>query len=105
METGRFVATPTVASGSRPPLTTFPAEGMHKHFRMIAISEFMKSQGYAPSHAEHTRIPGIWKKLGTLYNLPALDERVRGTGAQFHPLLLTFNLHNVGRLPNSRYFR
>ncbi|OJJ49895.1 hypothetical protein ASPZODRAFT_128454 [Penicilliopsis zonata CBS 506.65] len=42
---------------------------------MIAISEYMKSQGYAPSHAEHTRIPGIWKKLGTLYNLPALDER------------------------------
>ncbi|RDW76709.1 uncharacterized protein DSM5745_06701 [Aspergillus mulundensis] len=49
--------------------------GMHKHFRMVAISEFMKSQGYAPSHAEHTRIPGIWKKLGSLYNLPALDER------------------------------
>ncbi|PYH79094.1 CT20-domain-containing protein [Aspergillus uvarum CBS 121591] len=49
--------------------------GMHKHFRMIAISEFMKSQGYAPANAEHTRIPGIWKKLGTLYNLPALDER------------------------------
>ncbi|KAL4795648.1 chromatin modification-related protein EAF7-domain-containing protein [Aspergillus venezuelensis] len=49
--------------------------GMHKHFRMVAISEFMKTQGYAPSHAEHTRIPGIWKKLGTLYNLPALDER------------------------------
>ncbi|RAK98656.1 uncharacterized protein BO80DRAFT_479554 [Aspergillus ibericus CBS 121593] len=49
--------------------------GMHKHFRMLAISEFMKSQGYAPAHAEHTRIPGIWKKLGTLYNLPALDER------------------------------
>ena len=44
---------------------------------MIAISEFMKNQGYAPSSAEHTRIPGIWKKLGTLYNLPALDERVR----------------------------
>jgi hypothetical protein len=22
------------------------------------------------------RIPGIWKKLGTLYNLEALDERV-----------------------------
>ena len=51
-------------------------KGIHKHFRMIAISEFMKSQGYAPSHAEHTRIPGIWKKLSTLYNLPALDERV-----------------------------
>ncbi|THC96160.1 hypothetical protein EYZ11_004381 [Aspergillus tanneri] len=49
--------------------------GMHKHFRMIAISEFMKSQGYAPSNAEHTRIPGIWKKLQTLYNLSGLDER------------------------------
>ena len=49
---------------------------------MIAISEFMKSQGYAPSHAEHTRIPGIWKKLSTLYNLPALDERVSYDGAE-----------------------
>ncbi|WEW55901.1 hypothetical protein PRK78_001336 [Emydomyces testavorans] len=47
--------------------------GMHKHFRMLAISEHMKSQGYATD--EHTRIPGIWKKLGTLYNLAALDER------------------------------
>lgn len=53
---------------------------MHKHFRMIAISEFMKSQGYAPSHSDHTRIPGIWKKLSTLYNLPALDERVSDDG-------------------------
>ncbi|KAH8698427.1 chromatin modification-related protein EAF7-domain-containing protein [Talaromyces proteolyticus] len=49
--------------------------GIHKHFRMIAISEYMKSQGYAPVHDEHTRIPGIWKKLNSLYNLPALDER------------------------------
>lgn len=49
---------------------------MHKHFRMLAISEYMRSQGYAPADAEHTRIPGIWEKLGTLYNLPALDERV-----------------------------
>lgn len=48
---------------------------MHKHFRMLSISEHMRSQGYAPSEAEHTRIPGIWKKLETLYNLPGLDER------------------------------
>ncbi|TPX24164.1 hypothetical protein DIZ76_013507 [Coccidioides immitis] len=47
--------------------------GMHKHFRMLAISDHMKSQGYATD--EHTRIPGIWKKLDSLYNLPALDER------------------------------
>lgn len=46
---------------------------------MLAISEYLKSQGYAPAHEEHTRIPGIWKKLGTLYNLPALDERVSST--------------------------
>ncbi|BCR86403.1 uncharacterized protein ACHE_30390A [Aspergillus chevalieri] len=49
--------------------------GMHKHFRMIAISEFLKTQGYAPANADHTRIPGIWRKLSTLYNLAALDER------------------------------
>ncbi|KAJ5135409.1 uncharacterized protein N7515_004687 [Penicillium bovifimosum] len=49
--------------------------GLHKHFRMLAISEYLKSQGYAPSTAEHMRIPGIWKKLRSLYNLEALDER------------------------------
>lgn len=53
---------------------------MHKHFRMIAISEFLKTQGYAPANALHTRIPGIWRKLNTLYNLPALDERVSVSG-------------------------
>lgn len=42
---------------------------------MLAISDYLKSQGYAPSTAEHMRIPGIWKKLGSLYNLEALDER------------------------------
>ncbi|KAJ5351438.1 hypothetical protein N7452_000412 [Penicillium brevicompactum] len=49
--------------------------GVHKHFRMLAISDYLKSQGYAPSTAEHMRIPGIWKKLSSLYNLEALDER------------------------------
>ncbi|KAJ5883561.1 uncharacterized protein N7473_010447 [Penicillium subrubescens] len=49
--------------------------GVHKHFRMLAIADYLKSQGYAPSSAEHMRIPGIWKKLGSLYNLEALDER------------------------------
>ncbi|OKL64072.1 hypothetical protein UA08_00786 [Talaromyces atroroseus] len=34
-----------------------------------------KPVGYAPADEEHTRIPGIWKKLTSLYNLPALDER------------------------------
>ncbi|KAJ5391707.1 hypothetical protein N7509_007197 [Penicillium cosmopolitanum] len=49
--------------------------GVHKHFRMLAISEYLRSQGYAPYNADHMRIPGIWKKLGSLYNLEALDER------------------------------
>lgn len=48
---------------------------------MLAIADYLKSQGYAPSSAEHMRIPGIWKKLGTLYNLEALDERVGHTRA------------------------
>ncbi|KAJ5917696.1 hypothetical protein N7466_011250 [Penicillium verhagenii] len=49
--------------------------GVHKHFRMVAISEFLKNQGYGPANGEHLTIPGIWKKLGTLYNLEALNER------------------------------
>lgn len=61
--------------GATPQLTVDPV-GLHKHFRMLAISDYLKSQGYAPSTAEHMRIPGIWKKLGSLYNLEALDERV-----------------------------
>ncbi|KAJ5987270.1 hypothetical protein N7451_011635 [Penicillium sp. IBT 35674x] len=49
--------------------------GVHKHFRMVAISEFLKINGYGPAAGEHLGIPGIWKKLGTLYNLEALNER------------------------------
>ncbi|KAJ5806595.1 uncharacterized protein N7503_004197 [Penicillium pulvis] len=49
--------------------------GVHKHFRMVAISEFLKINGYGPASGEHLGIPGIWKKLGTLYNLEALNER------------------------------
>ncbi|PGH32647.1 MRG-binding protein [[Emmonsia] crescens] len=49
--------------------------GMHKHFRMLAISEHLISQGYVAPNDQHTRIPGIWKKLGALYNLAGLDER------------------------------
>ena len=50
---------------------------MHKHFRMIAISENLRNHGYTSARDDHTRIPGIWKKLNGLYNLEALDERVR----------------------------
>ncbi|MCJ1370384.1 hypothetical protein MMC20_001597 [Loxospora ochrophaea] len=49
--------------------------GMHKHFRMIAISENLRNHGYTSPQDGHTRIPGIWEKLGSMYNLEALDAR------------------------------
>ena len=48
---------------------------MHKHFRMICIHTDMRSHGFAGDDAPHTRIPGVWKKLSTLYDLDALDTR------------------------------
>ncbi|KAK3987807.1 hypothetical protein QBC44DRAFT_360446 [Cladorrhinum sp. PSN332] len=49
--------------------------GMHKHFRMIAISEHLRNHGFHPEKHPHTRIPGIWKKLSEFYSLEAVDER------------------------------
>ena len=54
---------------------------MHKHFRMIAISDQLRNHGYDPRVEIHTRIPGIWEKLAREYNLPAIDEREKP-----HPL-------------------
>lgn len=49
--------------------------GMHKHFRMIAIRSQLLNEGLINENDEHTSVAGIWKKLGTLYDLPGLDER------------------------------
>ncbi|KAK5121662.1 hypothetical protein LTR85_004834 [Meristemomyces frigidus] len=49
--------------------------GIHKHFRLIALHQFMLSNGYTHPRNEHTRPAGIWRKLQTLYDLEALDER------------------------------
>ncbi len=57
-----------------------PSPGMHKHFRMIAISENLRSQRFMSPADEHMRPAGIWKKLGDLYNLEALDQREDGFG-------------------------
>lgn len=57
-------------------LRSQPLPGMHKHFRMISISENLKNHGYFSPQNAHTRIPGIWEKLGSLYNLETLDARV-----------------------------
>ncbi|KAF5688373.1 EAF7 Esa1 associated subunit of the 4 histone acetyltransferase complex [Fusarium circinatum] len=49
--------------------------GMHKHFRMIAISEHLRNHGIDPDFYQHTRIPFIWQKLRTYYNVEVIDER------------------------------
>jgi hypothetical protein len=42
---------------------------------MIAISEHLRNHGFDPDHYKHTRIPYIWQKLRTFYNLDIIDER------------------------------
>lgn len=49
--------------------------GMHKHFRMVAIRNYMLNQGIINPLDEHTSNAGIWRKLESLYDLPGLDER------------------------------
>src|SRR5277367_383016 len=60
-------------------LVRWKPTGMHKHFRMLAIFENFRSNGFGGSArrepAEHVRIPAIWAKLRSLYDLEALDER------------------------------
>lgn len=64
-------------AGEPPPpqfyLKSLTPSGMHKHFRIIGISELMKNHGVSDTH---TNIEGIWRKLQSLYNLEGLDERV-----------------------------
>lgn len=59
--------------------------GPLKHFRMVAISQAVQSRAQTgpPNEDEyieeqHLAIPGIWKKLRTLYNMEAVWERVSG---------------------------
>jgi MRG-binding protein len=42
---------------------------------MICIHIDMRSHGFASDDAPHTRIPGVWKKLSTEFDLDALDTR------------------------------
>ncbi|RMZ87407.1 hypothetical protein DV736_g5370, partial [Chaetothyriales sp. CBS 134916] len=56
-------------------IMSFKPAGMHKHFRMVAIRNFMLSAGVISADDTHTSTSGIWNKLGTLYDLEKLDER------------------------------
>ncbi|KAK4505479.1 hypothetical protein PRZ48_003442 [Zasmidium cellare] len=49
--------------------------GIHKHFRLMALHSWMLENNYIHPRNEHTKPPGIWAKLNTLYDLPALDAR------------------------------
>ncbi|KJR80086.1 uncharacterized protein SPSK_00545 [Sporothrix schenckii 1099-18] len=49
--------------------------GMHRHFRMIAISEHLRCRGFDPDVYQHTRIPGIWKELAAEYELETINDR------------------------------
>lgn len=42
---------------------------------MLALSEYLRNHGYDPQVETHTRIPGIWQKLKTIYSMPIIDDR------------------------------
>ncbi|RMZ83930.1 hypothetical protein DV737_g1494, partial [Chaetothyriales sp. CBS 132003] len=56
-------------------IMSFKPAGMHKHFRMVAIRNYMLNAGVISADDTHTSTSGIWNKLGTLYDLEKLDER------------------------------
>ncbi|KAI0828450.1 CT20-domain-containing protein [Hypoxylon sp. FL0890] len=94
-DTPRAADTPTASKPSLPPpseilnnlwtddqesslfkaVIRWKPSGIHKHFRMIAISEHLRNHGFDPDVETHTRIPSIWDKLRLFYNMDAIDER------------------------------
>ncbi|KAF4469608.1 EAF7 Esa1 associated subunit of the 4 histone acetyltransferase complex [Fusarium albosuccineum] len=44
-------------------------------WKPAAISEHLRNHGFDPDLYQHTRIPYIWQKLRTYYNLEVIDER------------------------------
>lgn len=70
----KWKPTGRLPSPSKAGLPLTPA-GIHKHFRMISIHADLRSHGFAADDTPHTRVPGIWAKVASLYDLRALDER------------------------------
>lgn len=60
-------------------ITNCKPVGLHKHFRMLNIIEALQNSGTIPQPVDqhkHCSTPeGIWRKLESLYDLKALDER------------------------------
>lgn len=59
--------------------------GIHKHFHLLSLHQYLLSHGYIHPSAPHTRIPSIWTKLDSLYDLAALDEREDAHSTLFRP--------------------
>ena len=79
LETCRFVPLPRRRSvllvwRHTSNLLNYP--GMHRHFRMLAISGKLQASYVASPHDLHLQPKGIWEKLSKLYNLEALNEIV-----------------------------
>ncbi|KAI0404588.1 chromatin modification-related protein EAF7-domain-containing protein [Xylaria palmicola] len=94
-ETPRAADTPVTAKPNHPPeseilgnlwtedqisslfkaIIRWKPSGMHKHFRIIAISEHLRNHGFDPDVETHTRIPGIWEKLSQFFDMDMIDER------------------------------
>jgi MRG-binding protein len=64
---------------------------------MISIHNNMRSLGFATDDAQHTRIPGVWRKLHQLYDLQALDERENSYA--FHDLPEPLEREDANKMP------
>ncbi|ORY64887.1 chromatin modification-related protein EAF7-domain-containing protein [Pseudomassariella vexata] len=76
--------------------------GMHKHFRIIAISEHLRNHGINAHDNPHTRIPGIWKKLNALYNMDVIDERDNAVDAEDEKI---WEKYKAFSLPDEEYYQ
>jgi len=59
---------------------------------MVALSEHLRNHGYDPTVEKHTRIPGIWEKLRTIYNLDIIDDRENSFEYEDQEKFLEFKL-------------
>lgn len=60
-------------------LVRYKPVGIHKHFRMVSILNSLLTSGTIPQpvsdHPHASTAEGVWRKLGSLYDLKSLDER------------------------------
>ncbi|KAF1345273.1 chromatin modification-related protein EAF7-domain-containing protein [Delphinella strobiligena] len=59
--------------------------GIHKHFHLLSLQQYLLTNGYIHPGAPHTRLPHIWAKLRSLYDLDALDEREMAHAVPWSP--------------------